>query len=62
MIDTERLLQELPNKVLAESEQKGLNINCNKTICMAAIKRKHPRRELRKSDAEIKKVKNINIY
>lgn len=52
-VDTEKKLQDIPDRPVEESEEKGLTIICKKT------ESKRPKYELRIGDRNIKQVENF---
>ncbi len=57
--ESQAKLQELLDKVVEESETKGLSINCKKTVCMVVSKKGSPRCDLRIGDASIQQAEKF---
>ena len=58
--ESQAQLQELLDRVVNASQEKGLTINCKKTECMVISKKESPRCDLRIRDAHIKQVQKFN--
>ena len=58
--DSEEKLKELLDKVVEESKNKGLSINCKKTECMVVSRKDSLKCELKICDIKIKQVKKFN--
>ena len=58
--ESQAQLQELLDRVVNASQEKGLTINCKKTECMVISKKESPRCDLRIGDAHIKQVQKFN--